>query len=423
MRFETGIKPGLLALCFVVAGFAARAEDFFFKDGDVVVIIGDSITEQHLYSNYVEMWTVSRFPKWTITFRNSGIGGDKSPGGNTRFKRDVAAHKPTAMTVDFGMNDGGYKAFNEAGFANYMKGLQGMADQAKAANIRVAWLTPSPVEKTEEGPALTGYNETLEKYSEGVKQIAEKNGGLFVDQLHPFIAVLDKARAENPKNRIGGGDAVHPGPAGQVLMAQAILKGLNFPSLVSSVEIDGAGGKLVKSEKCEVTEISTKDGGISFKRLDEALPFFPAEAKAILKWTPVDQDLNVYTLKVSGLKEGRYEVRIDNIKIAEHSDAELAAGVNLASAALASGPIADQIKAVWTAVFNKNKFYHDQIFRGLVLSNAIVPDWLEIPPAEVEAKKQAALEKRAAKVQELESEARKALEMKTRQFDIVPVKK
>jgi hypothetical protein len=27
----------------------------------MIVMIGDSITEQHLYSNYVEMWTVSRF--------------------------------------------------------------------------------------------------------------------------------------------------------------------------------------------------------------------------------------------------------------------------------------------------------------------------------------------------------------------------
>src|SRR5208283_2346951 len=152
--------------------FTAQAEEFFFKDGDSAVIIGDSITEQHLYSNYVEMWTVSRFPKWNITFRNSGIGGDTSGGGNGRFKRDVVSHKATALTVDFGMNDGGYQPFEEGRYKNYMKGLQGMADQAKAANIRVAWLTPSPVEKNEEGSALKGYNETLEKYSEGVREIA-----------------------------------------------------------------------------------------------------------------------------------------------------------------------------------------------------------------------------------------------------------
>src|SRR5438874_2374873 len=127
MRYRRAV---VITVAILVSGFTtARADDFFFKDGDVVVIIGDSITEQHLYSNYVEMWTVSRFPAWKLTFRNVGIGGDTSGGGNARFKRDVLAHRPTAMTVDFGMNDAGYQAFNETRFANYLKGLQGMADQ------------------------------------------------------------------------------------------------------------------------------------------------------------------------------------------------------------------------------------------------------------------------------------------------------
>ena len=42
---------------------AASTGSFFFKDGDRVVMIGDSITEQHLHSNYVESYTVSRFPQ------------------------------------------------------------------------------------------------------------------------------------------------------------------------------------------------------------------------------------------------------------------------------------------------------------------------------------------------------------------------
>src|SRR5437773_9323571 len=157
------------ALCWAAPVGAA---DFFFKDGDVVVMIGDSITEQHLYSNYVEMWTVSRFPSWKLTFRNVGIGGDRSTGGNERFQRDVVSFKPTAMTVDFGMNDGNYRSFTSEAFQIYMNGLQGMAKQAQAANIRVAWITTSPMEKNENGPALKGYNETLEKFSAGVREIA-----------------------------------------------------------------------------------------------------------------------------------------------------------------------------------------------------------------------------------------------------------
>src|SRR4051794_39212643 len=172
---------------------AATAQEFFFKKGDVAVVMGDSITEQRLYSNYLEAWSVTRFPDYNLVFRNVGIGGDRSTGGNSRFKRDVLPHKPTVLTVDFGMNDGGYQAFKEQTFNVYMKGLQGIADQAKAANIRVLWITPQPVEHNP-GAAQESYNKTLEKFGEGVKEIAQKNDGLFADQFHPYWAVIQKAR-------------------------------------------------------------------------------------------------------------------------------------------------------------------------------------------------------------------------------------
>ena len=63
-------------------------------------------------------------------------------------------------------------------------------------------------------------------------------------------------------------------------MAWAILKGLDFPRLVSAAEIDAATAKAAKAENCKIDEVAVKDGGIKFQRLDQALPFFPAEAKA-----------------------------------------------------------------------------------------------------------------------------------------------
>lgn len=414
-------------IAMVVCGsVSANAADFFFKDGDVVVMIGDSITEQHLYSNYVEMWTVTRFPNWKLTFRNVGIGGDRSPGGNGRFARDVLIHKPTAMTVDFGMNDGSYRAFEEGTFKPYMDGLQGMANQAKAANIRVAWATPQPLDGPEQGPtALTGYNQTLEKFSDGVKVIADKNGGLFVDQFHPYLAALDRARGKGPKyDRITGGDAVHPGPPGQALMAASILKGLSFPSLVSSAEIDAASGKVVSEKNCTIENVSKKEGGVSFSRLDAALPFFPMDAVSIIPHAPILDELNDYRLKVSGLAAGKYEVRIGGKKIAELTAEHLAAGANIAQGALTDGPIADQAKAVRVAVEAKNRFHHDMIFRGIVLSNVSIPEWLgiKITPQEIEAKRQSVITERMGKLPALDAEVAKSLAMKANTFEIVPAK-
>src|SRR4051812_49482587 len=97
--------------CFVIVAVcgtaSASAAEFFFKDGDRVVMIGDSITEQHLYSNYVELWTVTRFPAWDLTFRNVGIGGDPRPGGDRPLRPGAAAPQPPPGPVRFGMHDGG----------------------------------------------------------------------------------------------------------------------------------------------------------------------------------------------------------------------------------------------------------------------------------------------------------------------------
>ena len=400
---------------------AVHAEDFFFKDGDRVVMIGDSITEQHLYSNYVEMWTVTRFPKWKITFRNVGIGGDRSVGGNSRFARDVLLHKPTAMTVDFGMNDGSYREFSDQTFKPYMDGLQGMADQATAANIRTAWVTPQPLDNDEQGKtALTGYNQTLEKFSEGVRAISEKNSGKFVDQFHPYLQVLDAARSKADKyNRITAGDAVHPGPPGQALMAASILKGMNFPSLVAAVEIDAKQNKVVSQENCTVEGLQATATSVKFKKLDKALPFFPEDASSILPWTPILDELNDYKIQVTGLAPGKYKVRIDSVDVAELSAESLGAGVDIAAEVLKSGPIAEQAKKVKEAVENKNRYHHDQIFRGIVLTG--VPEWIYsvVPREQLEEKKNALVNERLEKVAQLDVQVAESLKMQAHYFEIV----
>ncbi len=417
------LLAGLLSVTALPAGEPKTShQPFFLKDGDTVVIMGDSITEQHLYSNYVEMWAVSRFPAWKLTFRNVGIGGDRSVGGNSRFKRDVLAYKPTALTVDFGMNDGGYRKFDPKLFDAYMNGLQGIADQAKAAGIRVAWITPQPVEANQDdkGRGFEMYNKTLEKFSEGVKEIAQKNGGRFIDQFHPYEAVVEKARRAGEKGRITAGDAVHPGRPGQALMAAAILKGMSFPRLVSDVRIAlvDKGQPAIKHQNCKITQFGAKssDGGapnsVRFMRLDKALPFFPEGAEGILKWVPLLEEMNDYGLKVTGLKPGRYEVRLGGKKAAEYSAEELAKGVNLAAAALKTGPVAEQVRRVWKAVADKNRYFHDQVFRGVVLNG-------KVPANEREA----LYAKRMERMPELDEAVRRALVMQPYLVEIVPAGK
>ena len=61
-------------ICLLVLAHAAGAlaGDFLIRNGDRVVFLGDSITEQRLYTTYIEAYTLARHPDWTLTFRNVG---------------------------------------------------------------------------------------------------------------------------------------------------------------------------------------------------------------------------------------------------------------------------------------------------------------------------------------------------------------
>src|SRR5579872_3996907 len=140
----------LLILTFAFVGTPigrARAEDaFFFKSGDRVLFLGDSITEQYQYSTDIELYLTTRFPKWNLFFLNAGIGGDTAQGGNGRFAAHVLAEKPTAITINFGMNDGGYGALNTAARDNFAKNTEDMLKAAKEAGVRVAVVSPNAVD-------------------------------------------------------------------------------------------------------------------------------------------------------------------------------------------------------------------------------------------------------------------------------------
>src|SRR5947209_13445275 len=113
MRLLLRLVPVILAVSALAA--SARAQgDFALKDCDRVVFYGDSITDQRLYTTFVETFVVTRFPTLDVSFVHSGWGGDRVTGGgggkiDVRLDRDVFAYKPTVVTVMLGMNDASYR--------------------------------------------------------------------------------------------------------------------------------------------------------------------------------------------------------------------------------------------------------------------------------------------------------------------------
>ena len=130
--------------------------------------------------------------------------------------------------------------------------------------------------------------------------------------------------------------------------------------------------------------------------------------------------MNDYHLKIVGLKPGQYEVRLGGVKVADGSAAELGAGVNLAAAVLSTGPIAEQLKSVWSAINAKNSYFHDKIFGGVLRAGG-VPEFMEITQEQVEAKRSAVFNERMKKMPELFEAIRKSLVIQAHRVEIVPV--
>jgi lysophospholipase L1-like esterase len=113
------------------------------KDGDTLVFLGDSITHQCLYTQYVEDYFYTRYPNMRIHFHNSGVGGDRAKDALTRFDEDVAAYKPKYVTILLGMNDGAYTDFQKPTFDTYQKDMMTVLDKIAAVDAIAVPMTPT----------------------------------------------------------------------------------------------------------------------------------------------------------------------------------------------------------------------------------------------------------------------------------------
>jgi lysophospholipase L1-like esterase len=393
---------------------AEPAGDFFFKSGDRIVFLGDSITEQYQYSSYIELYLTTRFPKWNLTFINAGISGDTANGGAGRFQAHVLNEKPTAVTIDFGMNDGGYGAFNPNSNKNYVAKTEQMLEMAKKNNARVALISPNAVERRKhENYKL--YFETQKQFYAPLAEIASKFQVPFVDQYAVTRSALEKMAVDDPEAKVVNPfpDGVHTAPSGGLLMAHTILVGLKAPALVSDVTIDAAAGKS-ESKGCAVAKLKSSSGSVSFERTDDALPLpMQKDWVTLLPYVNQLKDLNWYGLKVTGLDKGKYKLEIDGKEVGTFTSEELAAGVNVGN--LMAGPIYEQGQKVLQAINAKNQQVH-QRFRGVLMFQA--PDWLADVAAE---RKPAELVKRMDKINALQADIYKMTQPVARSFELKSV--
>jgi lysophospholipase L1-like esterase len=380
-------------LCLAVAALTIAAvifaapESFYLKNGDRVVFYGDSITDQRLYTTFVESYVVTRFPKLNVTFIHSGWGGDRVTGGgggkiDLRLSRDVISYKPTVVTVMLGMNDGSYRAYEQPIFDTYSSGYEHLVTTLKSAlpGLRMTLIQPSPYDDATRAPTFEGgYNAVLVRYGQFIKELAQKHHLDLADMNTPVAAMLEKAKQEDSAlaQQIIP-DRVHPGAGGHLIMAEALLEAWHAPSLVTSVEVDAAGKRVVRADNTEVTGLSggeTITQTVTWTQQDRALPmaFDPAGRPLSLavKSSNVVESLNREPLKVTGLNAAQYMLRIDGQEVGTFSKEQLSQGINLATLAT---PMMKQASAVHSLTLKHNLVHFDRWRHVQLAQDEVTPN-------------------------------------------------
>jgi len=323
-------------LSILLIASSLRAESLLPPNARVAVI-GDSITEQKIYSKYIESYLLACSGRSDIKVFQFGWSGERAGGFAARLENDLAVFNPNVATTCYGMNDGSYKAYVEQIGADYEKNMRAILAGFKKVGVKVfAVGSPGGVDPDFfTRPTIKGelYNENLAQLRDIAKKLAEENKQPFANVHDTMMSALTKSKAALGKGYGPfGGDGFHPSAAGQLLMAQAFLKALGFDGEIGMITLDMKGqssassGHVVKSGQGGSVTLESSKWPFCF----DADPKSAGSNRSILPFTSFNQDLNRLTLQVKNIGSAKAKVTW-GAQSKEFSREQLEAGVNLAA--------------------------------------------------------------------------------------------
>ncbi len=354
------------------------------RQGDRLAICGDSITEQKMYSRIMEDYLTMCEPELNVTVRQYGWGGERAPGFLARMTNDCLRFKPTIATTCYGMNDHEYRPYEERIGQTYRENELAIVEAFKTNGARVILGSPGCVGKVPGWQKRT--NDTVLDLNLNLCQlrnigveIAENERVGFADVFWPMLtAGLEAQKRYGTNYAIAGKDGVHPGWAGQTVMAYAFLKAFGFRGDIGRFIVDVKKSKMKASAGHEV--LSARDGefklqssrypfcacapagqaAASYPECDKDDPEKDNSIRSGMTLIPFNQELNRLVLKAENIRAGR------NYKVTwgkgskTFSAAQLERGINLAEE-FPCNPFCEAFAKVDAAVAAKQAYETQQI--------------------------------------------------------------
>lgn len=341
-----------IALCLWIGISGVRSQNIpVFKKGERVAFVGNSITCGGHFHSYIWLYYMTHFPNRRIDIFNEGVGGDVAKQMSQRLDK-VFEHKPTVVTLSFGMNDTGYMDYtlseNEGtGRRNVeisCKDYQ-IIEKAykKCPQVQKILIGSSPYDETSRFNKVSfpGKNRLIQQICDFLKERAKNNNWSFVDFNRPMVEINEREQQTDSTFTLCGGDRIHPTTDGHLVMAYIFLKAQGLTGKpVADVAIDVLKKTVNRSENCRISELIVSPENISFTYLANSLPY-PIDASHYnnelhtqadaLNVIPFMDEMNYEGLSVKGLSDGYYLLKIGGKAIARLTAGELNRGVNLAT--------------------------------------------------------------------------------------------
>ena len=363
-------------------GFLAAISSWTMAAGDSPVlpqgarlaIIGDSITEQKLYTKYMEAYLLACAGRQDMRVFQYGWSGETAGGFVGRLANDLAGFQPTVATLCYGMNDGQYRPFVDdigRGYeANMRRAVEGLG-RVGARTVVVG--SPGAVDtkyfvRSNFAPlsGADGYNNNLGKLRDIDRKIAADMGQVFADVHQPMIDAMAKAKAAlGDDYDVCGRDGFHPGSNGHLIMAYAFLRALGCDGNLGEIVIDlngpptASGGHKVVGGGNGQAEIESSRYPFCF----DPDPKSSRSTRSIVPFFPFNQELNRFTLKVRNLNGASAKVTWGD-QSKEFTREQLEAGVNLA-AEFPGTPFDGAFKKVLDAVAAKQN-YETTVIKSMI---------------------------------------------------------
>ena len=348
---------------------APAPDGLLLQPGDRLAIIGDSITEQKMYSRILETYLTVCVPQLKITTRQYGWSGETAEGFLYRMTNDCLRFQPTIATTCYGMNDFHYRAYSENTGTWYSNRMSGIVTSLKAAGARVVLGSPGSVGKVppwamNNGASMDDMNLSLEGLRNLDIGIAAQQQVRFADVFWPLLTAGFTARQQygSDYNLNGSKDGVHPRWAGHLVMAYAFLKAMGLDGDIGTYTVDLSAHTATATDGHTVNSFTNDVLTITSQRY----PFCAVgpvdnedSIRSGMALVPFNSTLNRLTLIVKGGSAANYAITW-GAETHTYTAAQLAAGINLADD-FANNPFVDAFNKVDAAVLAKQTYETRQI--------------------------------------------------------------